>query len=298
MTMCGAVVFVSILGLGIARRRRKSQKETAPPVNPPTAAAEKSAPPDLNITVLSKQKPPERPVSPPLAANPAPKPGLVSTPGPPPPTPAPPPPANSGELLRLLRDPASGQLLVEVAGRRYTKLAEVSDKKTGQHILMLAAHLLHFTGGMVATSAGLKSLAAPVPDRVPEPLGQDTSPGVSTSFNLPSPAPPEIEAALLAALQKPPVTPEPVRRGLLGRPRLAAESALPGLNLADEINTIAQMLLIASPLAATTDLKITADPGGGIRIKINGAYYSGPDEVPMPEVKDLIKTAIRQWERT
>ena len=48
------------------------------------------------------------------------------------------------ELMRLLRHPQSKQLIVEVGGKRYTKLADVTDKKVGQYILQLVAHLLAF----------------------------------------------------------------------------------------------------------------------------------------------------------
>ena len=73
-------------------------------------------------------------------------------------------------MLRLLRDPQSGQLIVEIAGQRYTKLAEITDKEIGQYILKLVAHLLAFTNGMIATEAGLKSVPAPKVGETPMPL--------------------------------------------------------------------------------------------------------------------------------
>jgi hypothetical protein len=216
------------------------------------------------------------------------------------------------ELLRLWRDPRSGQLIVEIAGRRYTKLAEISDKKIGEYILKLAAHLLAFTNGMIATEAGVKSLPAPkvgetpLPPVAPKPVSQPSDPftGVSSPpGSAPRPSP-EVEAAFLASLSQPakPSTPEPQpqRRGLFGRAKPAAqeEPLLPVLNLAEQINTIAQARLRMSPLAATTQLEITSDPGGGIRIDFNGHFYASPDDIPDPEVKALIKDSIQQWEKS
>ncbi len=223
------------------------------------------------------------------------------------PVPAAPQPSEPVELLRLLRHPQSGQFIVEVAGRRYTKLADVADKKIGQYILKLVAHLLAFTNGMIATEAGVKSIYTPRVGETPQPLAtpsETSAPVVSEPVKSePSPvAPPspEAEAAFLASLraQSPP-EPEPQqRRGIFGRSAPTAEPVLPGLNLADEINKIVQARLMASPLATTTQIEITTEPGGGIRINVNGTFYSSPDDVPDPEVKELIKASIKQWEES
>lgn len=211
-------------------------------------------------------------------------------------------PTEPVELLRLLRDPQTGQLLVEIAGRRYTKLAEIADKKVGHYILTLAAHLLAFTNGMVATEAGLKALQSPKVGAVPTPLatpGPASPPAATTPV---PPPPPGVEAAFLASLRAQPAKPEPPqpqRRGFFNRAKPApAETLLPTLNLAEQINTIAQTRLRYSPLAATTKLEITSDPGGGILINVNGAFYHGPDDIPQPEVKELIKASIQEWEKS
>jgi hypothetical protein len=237
----------------------------------------------------------------------------------PPPTPTNPPvagvnspvsPTEPVELLRLLRDPQTGQLLVEIAGQRYTKLAEIADKKVGHYILTLTAHLLAFTNGMVATEAGLKALQSPKVGTVPTPLATPVPASPPSALTQPAattpgfvlPPPPEVEAAFLASLRAQPARPEPPqpqRRGLFNRAKPAPEETLlPTLNLAEQINTIAQTRLRYSPLAATTKLEITSDPGGGILINVNGAFYHGPDDIPQLEVKELIKASIQEWEKS
>jgi hypothetical protein len=216
------------------------------------------------------------------------------------------------ELLRLLRDPQSGQLIVEIAERRYTKLAEIADKEIGQYILKLAAHLLAFTNGMIATEAGLKTFQipkvgeTPLPPAAPTPASPMPSPPVTPVPVQPTPAvpvpqvAPEVEMSFLTSLRAKPALepPQPQRRGLFGRSKPApAEPLLPPLNLAGQINEIAQARLRYSPLAGATRLEITSDPGGGILINVNGMIYHGPDEIPQPEVKELIKASIKEWEK-
>ena len=70
-----------------------------------------------------------------------------------------------------------------------------------------------------------------------------------------------------------------------------------GLNLAEEINDIVQTRLRYSPLAENNRIEITSDDHGGIRIEVNRQFYSSPDEVPDPDIKELIKAAIKEWER-
>ncbi len=225
-----------------------------------------------------------------------------------------------GELMRLLRHPQSGRLIVEIAGQRYEKLADIANKEIGRYILQVAAHLLAFTNGMIATEAGLKStynpkvkktpwpIAPPTPiSQLPDPLAASSTPAPAQAEPSPDepviPRPsPEAEAAFQASLRhaRPaPPKPPPQRGGLFGRSKKPAEAPiLPGLNLAEEIDKIVQSRLMNSPLAGTTQLGIIADPGGGIQIDVNGRLYSSPDDIPDPEVKELIKASIKQWERS
>jgi hypothetical protein len=223
------------------------------------------------------------------------------------------------ELLRLLRDPHSGQLIVEIAGRRYAKLADITDKRIGQYVLKLAAHLLAFTNGMIATEAGVKSVHYPKVGETPTPIVAPASvsptppPAAVASHvqpiqqdepQLPVATRPAIdpESILLDALRTTPTAPaeKPQRKGILGLSGKPAtsEPRLPKLNLAGQINDIVQTRLASSPLAGNTRIEIVDDPGGGIRINVNEKHYSGPDDIPDAQVRDLIKAAIKEWERS
>jgi len=355
--LSGAIFFAAVIAITLGRRRRKSRmrlgsqprsavtgKASAAPAEDDVntgllsslfssadPAAQPDLPsdePDLSLDILSRSKaaespPPDTAEPPSEAVNLSARLDNLSLAEPVPtsepvnPSPAPPEPA---ELLRLLRHPETGQLIVEVAGQRYMKLTEVADKNVGQYILKLAAHLLAFTNGVIGTESGVKTVFNPRVGKTPPPLTSTSLPPVSPQPEsepppaspskttqagsvVPRPSP-EAEAAFLESLRSQPFQPEPPpARGLFGRstpapPSSASSSSLPGLNLADEINKIAQARLIASPLAGSTDLEITSDPGGGIRIKVNGAIYASPNDVPQAEVRELIKAAIKQWERS
>ncbi len=256
--------------------------------------AEKAAPPE-------EVKPePAQPVKPATLA------GGASTSANPVSAPAPPASPEPAELLRLLRDPQSGQLIVEIGGQRYAKLADITDKKIGQYVLKLTAHLLAFTNGVIVTEAGMKSVYKPKLAGVPQPI--------ATSAGAPSPQPPaqstDQPQSLPSQSKVDPLPPlpgltlqSPVSSqpgGLLGRVAQPPPppSNLPGLNLAEEINDIVQARLRYSPLAEDNTVEITSDLSGGIRIQVNGRYYTSPDEVPDPDIKRLIQASIKEWERS
>lgn len=287
-------------------------KASAPAVSPPPAPSP-PAPPEkwLNLNILNKPVTVEKEdssmaeTSQPFQSEPI---NLAARLGRQEITSPPPPPPQTAlepvELLRLLRHPESGHLIVEVAGQHYTKLADITDKKIGQYILKLVAHLLVFTNGVILTSAGMKSVAMPKVEDVPEPLLKaGVAPKAPTPTAppqvVPPPPSPDAEAALLAALKAAGPTPplsSPKPGGLFGR---AASSApvggIPGLNLAQEINDIVQARLRYSPLA-NQRIEITSALGGGIRIQVNNKFYSSPDDVEEPEAKALIKASIKEWE--
>jgi hypothetical protein len=231
----------------------------------------------------------------------------VSLPAPPPPVPPPVaqqrPVAAPAELLRLLRDPTSGRLIVEVAGQRYTRLADVPEREIGEYILKLAAHLLAFTGGMVATEGGVKSLPVPKVKALPMPLS--APPSISQLPTAPDglAPPPDVEKAFLASLRTEPEA-APKKGGLFGRlaPSTSKfkedEPLLPPLNLAEEINRIIQKRLPYTPLGLTTRIDIMMAPGGGIKIKVNGETFTGVDEVKPPGVQAFIRECIKEWEKS
>jgi len=211
------------------------------------------------------------------------------------------------ELLRLLRDSRTGQLIVEIGGQRYAKLADITSKEIGQYVLKLAAHLLAFTNGVIMTEAGMKSVPVSKVGDLPEPIVDTPAPPPAVKASpppaepqpAPAKAPPEVEQAFLASLRSSSQPqPPPARGGLLGLGRTPQPApTLPPLNLAEEINDIVQARLRYSPLADAHHVEISSDLHGGIRFKVDGQYYGSLDDIPDSAIKDLIKASIKEWER-
>ncbi len=86
------------------------------------------------------------------------------------------------EVLRIVWDASSGQVVVRIGGTRYTRLGDVRDRAVGKRILAAITWALRFSGGKVAENDGVKTLELPQCDavRVPEPfpgLADEDEPG-------------------------------------------------------------------------------------------------------------------------
>lgn len=232
-----------------------------------------------------------------------------------------------GEIIRLMSDPDQDRFCVHVAGHCYRQLVDVTDGVTGQYILEAITRLLQFSGGMLATNDGVgvvpvPPLRADAQTRLPTPPVPE--PGVSESAASPAPSASgpdtqlarspvastdadlisdEEERFLQQLAGQTPAQPEtrverPSLIGGLRRMRQQASiEAVGPLNLAAEIDRIFQSKLLASRMS-TTNAKVETNPDGGVRIRIGTVYYSSPDEVPDPYLRDMLKLSIAEWEQS
>jgi hypothetical protein len=228
-----------------------------------------------------------------------------------------------GELIRLMGDPARDHFCVHVAGHCYKRLIEVGESATGQLVLEAVTRLLQFSSGLLATNDGVGFVTVP-PLRLDthaaflagsdgssrqapqEPAGSPVAPAEGAS-KVPDSgsgeAPEDEQERFLRQLrdQVPPdaaIVERPSLMGSIRRMRKKPSSdPLPALNLVEEIDRIFQSKLMASSMAGK-DAKITAASDGGVGIRVGAVYYSSPDEVPDPQLRDMLKLAIAEWERS
>jgi hypothetical protein len=236
------------------------------------------------------------------------------------------------EMLKVLIDRTSGDIIVEVDGQQYEHISQVKERAVGQRILEVVSLLLKFTGGMIATASGFKTLPVP-PAKL---TGLPPQPQVTaTSTSGPDMPAPEVNLAERLgqseevdqsswpeqpgeasqtddqesgagtsghASEQSPTSPQPQeaptegRRGLLGRltqPETIPET--PGFNLADEIDNILQQKLVAT--GERTPVKIDTGLDGHLRIQVQGKFFQAVDEVEPPHIKALIQDAVKEWER-
>jgi hypothetical protein len=195
------------------------------------------------------------------------------------------------EIMRVSRDETGG-IVVEVQGRTYKHIREITDGQVGRLVLQAIADLVKFTGGLIAVATTEQRLPTKaVPPAAAAPEAPRESP-VSAP-----PERPEEEFLRQVAAGKVGAKEEgPIRRGLFGLRR--PKPVLPPLptNFVAEINAIFQRRLLEAGLAGEPENLVTADIKGGLRIKVSGGFYSSPDEVADPVIRDLLKASVKEWE--
>lgn len=100
---------------------------------------------------------------------------------------------------------------------------------------------------------------------------------------------PQPAASAPTAAVPPFVGPEPVRvTPVVEPPR--------GTTIVDQINEILQEMLENSSLA-NRKISITQEPSMGVVVLVDGIHYPGVDSVAEADVKNLIKDAVKKWEK-
>ncbi len=212
------------------------------------------------------------------------------------------------ELMRVLIDPDTQKIFLEVDGVRFDDLSAVPDRTTGQRILESAAAVLKFTRGIIVTANGTKSI--PVPNVTISRMPVSAPPTPISPAEEPTPTISQDVLAVrkqfladLEAQAKAARTPNTAalssrsRWGLGKKKPLAKAEAtveVSAFNLAEQIDDILQKKWDASGLA--TEMKIHSVPGGGIRIQVGRNFYDSVDDVEETAARELIKSAIKTWE--
>jgi hypothetical protein len=190
------------------------------------------------------------------------------------PEPAPPstqpaaPPLSDGEsveVMRILRDLASGGLIVEINGQRYYHLSQIADPQLRRRFLGNAQSLAQFTQGAEAGIFSPPPMAGPPPE---------------------SPTPPPITTG------PPGPRPSVLRRGA-AEPEEAEEGPK---TIADQIEELLQYRLTLTPALSDRSIHIRPAVDGGVRIEVDGRWYGGVDDVEDADIQAFIRSTIHEWE--
>lgn len=184
---------------------------------------------------------------------------------------APPPPAGTDDALRVWRSQDDGALVVEFRGQRYRRLMDVSDGETGRELLKVLGDLTAFSQGKMAPRPA--SLRAPV-----------TAPLFSV------PASP-VEEEFLSSLQLAPSKPAAKKKKKDAPPEPPEI-----LGIAGQIEKSLQRRLEGQPDMLARNIHVGSAPDGSLRVEADGVFYPGIDQVPDPAVREILQSAVKDWE--
>ncbi|MCB0037437.1 MAG: hypothetical protein KDE51_25575 [Anaerolineales bacterium] len=204
------------------------------------------------------------------------------------------------EIMRIVRIPPVGKLVVEIQGKRFFSLAEISDPKARQMVLAALGELVVFAGGyQEIVDAGFAPPLANPPSL--DQLHNTSATKVQSSESSLE----DQQNAFLESLERGgtgigvPANDSGGRPSLFrrrARPQQSEEPLLPKLNIVGELNQILQKHLANDPELRNHTIKLENGLHGGVRINVDGKYYEDVAQVPDPMIRMAFKLATREWE--
>jgi hypothetical protein len=222
-------------------------------------------------------------------------------------------PAHPGEVMRVIRDQQTGQVLVEVNGQQYAHIREIKDAQVGRRVLWAIADLLRFTGGMAANPQAVRSVSQGTftpPSPSPRPRQQteaETMPEQQpTSLAEPSTLPATaLDTPRAGDRAASPLTDQPAVQADIGRTitdffRRGIQPppvVRPAGSFVDEIEEVLQSRIRNRPVPLPYEVHVKTGKDGLLQIEVGADTYASPDDIPDPEIRSLIKSAVAEWER-
>ena len=180
---------------------------------------------------------------------------------------------NEIEIMRVLRVPPKGQLVVEVNGHRYEAITELQNPKNRQIVLTAVGELITFAGGYQAlVDAGVAAPTLP-----PQP---------QKSLE-------EQQAEFLASMENSSKPTSPRSFTTSEDPVADKTKDIP---VVEQIDAILQQYLAKSPTLNQRRIHLIGDPNGGIKINVDGQIYNRPKEIGDEKIQMIIKQALKAWE--
>jgi hypothetical protein len=196
---------------------------------------------------------------------------------------------NEIEVMRILRVPPRGKLVVAVGDRRFEKL---SDVPTADVKGLLTAAI----GELIVFADGYNTL---VEAGVAPPLAPPTGTGKAVAQSIE-----QRQAEFLASLERqresfratttlPPDHEAVISEAAKDAPPAAGKAAL---SIVEQIDAVLQRHLANEPKMAGRKIHLKQAPAGGLHIEVDGEYYQRPAEIKDRDVQLLIKMALKEWE--
>ena len=181
------------------------------------------------------------------------------------------------EILRVVRDPATGQVIIHIAGKPYTNFRDIQNAANEQAFMMAYRLLQAFSENAVAAPRPAEDAKAALPQAEPA----QPSPVAYRAAELP---PPELPSM------------QPLRQFRKMRGKQPPATTYVIKSITEQIEDHLQDKIARTPLARR-GVHVRSELQGTAVFLLDGKAYPSVDEVPDPEVRQVIREAISEWEK-
>jgi hypothetical protein len=197
---------------------------------------------------------------------------------------------NEIEVMRVLRIPPMGKLVISFNNQRYASIDEISEANIRQLFKTAIGELITFAGGyQKLVDAGV----APPLSALQSVVGRSLSEAEEAEQFIDR-LEREKEELKSAGPKSPPTLLANMRR----RPATSQTSANKMLSLVEQVDAILQRHLLTDPELAGRKIHLVQDAKGGLIIDVDGKRYERPRDIENPQIQMMIKQALKEWEST
>ncbi len=197
---------------------------------------------------------------------------------------------NEVEVMRIVRVPPMGKMVVISESNRYQHISQVPDDTLRQRIMAAIGELVTFADGYsTLLDAGL----AP-------PLSAEIASEATSEDE-------KLEQQQLAfveslKLERDVMYVEDAEVSGSVHPVGLEETDLIGdtgpLSIAGLINPILQKHVNAEPELEGRSIRLATEANGGLYIVVDGQVYQRPEDIPDIEVRKVLRAALKEWDST
>ena len=191
---------------------------------------------------------------------------------------------NEIEVMRVLRIPPRGQLVVQVGENRYERIAEIHDEALGRFLLAAVGELVVFANGYsTLVAAGVAPPLTRGPAVSQEPYAGSVE---------------ERQEAFVASLEAQrdhelvSASPEATKKSP------PPEEEVEPLSIVDQINPLLQKQIDANPELQGRVVHLESEPAGGLLIRVDGQLYERPENIEDIRIRKTIAAALKEWDET
>jgi len=216
------------------------------------------------------------------------------------------------EVMRVIRVPPMGKLVIEAGGQRLEKLHEIQSDRVKQRVLAAIGELITFAGGYRALeNAGLAPPLEPPRGRAAREAEQEPLTPAQEAFlaslegqlrataeGEPAPAAAQLEPEMPPPVAEPaePVAETAAPAAETSEPAGETPDTPASVNLVAEIDEILQKHVAAAPGLAQRSIHVRQVPAGELEILVDGKSHRHPKEIEEKAVRLVIKKALKEWE--
>lgn len=204
---------------------------------------------------------------------------------------------NEVEVMRAIRVPPMGALVVHADNGRFKHIRDVRNEQTRQRLLAAIGELVSFAGGYDAL------VEAGVAPHISAPQAADSDPSGENDAELE-----RRRAAFLEQLER------NAAGGTMSDPRenpalpgtltdasptgagLDTSAPAGGINLVAAIDRILQKHVATNEQLARRTIHLRQSPGQALQIVVDNKVYEHPNDIEDEEVRRVLKQALREWE--